>query len=123
MNEEPIYKKVNGKYVKVGYEFRGFYANGIWYVNKTNGGYIQTCILSESELDNIHVPTIASLHHKLQKKNLWKDFHDWLNNYRETKNYGPSSNEIFIKVITLLGKGSKSPDEELEKYVLDFLED
>jgi len=60
--KEKLYKKVNGKYVPIShYEFRGFPAAGLWLVTKQKYSRSASCICKLSDMDDLHVPTLAAM--------------------------------------------------------------
>ena len=47
-----VYEKIGRKYIKLGYQFTGFPADGIWYVQ--NGRQSMSCLIGSGERVPVH---------------------------------------------------------------------
>jgi len=97
--ENKVYKKVNGKYEEVGFDWSGFPQDGVWLVKDGSNN----CIMKMDDVGKKSLPFIDVMKHK-------NDVMEKI--YKLTANGGYSNNDIVDTVLEYI-----ADNIEYEKYV------
>ncbi len=113
MSDNNIYERVDGKYRKVGIQWRGFPADGVWLVSGKRDS--KTCIMQIDDVKNVHLPSYARL--MLERDRVISEL---LKAEKDKEKYplGFSWSTIYEVFATALAEGHEPFDEENDEQRL-----